>query len=555
MMCFLLPKTLCQEIERMFNEYWWKSGGSGQRKGIHWKSWESMSMAKGRGGLGFRSLYGFNVALLGKQVWRNVNSPNLLVSRVLKARYFPETSMLNAIKGSNSSSVWVGIWQVKESLKEGYRWVVGNGEDVIATKDRWLREKTGFCVEDFHGYAGRTEHVNSFFYPGTKTWDEGRVRQMFTTVDANAILATRVPQHDVEDRIVWSSSKDGIYTAKAGYKYWHDRNVDDSAIPQSNGWHKVWQLALPHKFKIFVWRFCRNILPVRVRLRGKGVSVPIICPMCSIEVEHLRHVFFECPFAISCWQSVNLLYDTSEMYDANLWLLEKFEVATQSELLKVCSVLYGIWFWRNKQVWEGKVVPGKTAMECSFKMVQEWKEAKGRDMKGGTNHIRYTSSNLRKWKAPDAGEYKVNVDASWHQGAGSFSVGMVLRDHSGSFVEGRTISLPQASDVLEAETLGIREALSWVKDMTGRKVSVESDSLVAVNAINGMNKFLLEVGHIIDHCRILLQSMLGVSVRYIRKQANEVAHGLAKMPCLVNCFVIFTSPPTHLVETCNVDAS
>lgn len=62
-------------------------------------------MAKGRGRLGFRSLFGFNIALLGKQVWRCVNHPELLVSRVLKARYFPDSSMLNAAKGSNSSTV------------------------------------------------------------------------------------------------------------------------------------------------------------------------------------------------------------------------------------------------------------------------------------------------------------------------------------------------------------------------------------------------------------------------------------------------------------------
>ena len=399
MMCFLLPKTLCQEIERLFNEYWWKSG-TGQRKGIHWQSWESMSMSKGRGGLGFRSLYGFNVALLGKQVWRLVNCPDLLVSRVLKAKYFPKSSMLHANKGGNSSSVWVGIWQVKEMLKDGCRWVVGNGKDIVATKDHWLRNKAGFCVEDFHGYAGRSEYVNSFFYPGTKTWDEGKVKQMFTMADANAILATRVPQHEVEDRIVWSSSKDGIYTAKAGYKYWHDRNIDSSAVPQSNGWHKVWQLALPHKFKIFIWRFCRNNLPVRWRLRGKGILVPITCPMCNIDVEHLCHVFFECSFAISCWQSVNLLIDTSEMHEANVWLLEKLETAPQSEILKVCTVLYGIWYWRNKKVWEDKVVPGRVAMDCSIKMLQDWKKAKPevrqwRQVTTLTQHATYGNGRLQ----------------------------------------------------------------------------------------------------------------------------------------------------------------
>lgn len=37
MSCFLIPKTLSQEIERLFNGYWWKSGSS-QSRGVIWLS-------------------------------------------------------------------------------------------------------------------------------------------------------------------------------------------------------------------------------------------------------------------------------------------------------------------------------------------------------------------------------------------------------------------------------------------------------------------------------------------------------------------------------------
>lgn len=140
MSCFLLPKSLSQEIERCFNNYWWSSG-SGQGKGVKWLSWESMSMAKSRGGLGFRSLYGFNVALLGKHIWKCIQNPDMLVSRVLKARYFPNTHILKATKGQGSSFLWTGIWQAKEILFKGFRWVVGDGQNIVATKDQWLAKK------------------------------------------------------------------------------------------------------------------------------------------------------------------------------------------------------------------------------------------------------------------------------------------------------------------------------------------------------------------------------------------------------------------------------
>lgn len=78
MSCFLLPKTLSQDIERLFNGYWWKSGSS-QSRGVIWLSWEGMSMSKSRDGLGFKSLHGFNIALLGKQIWKCIEHSYPLV--------------------------------------------------------------------------------------------------------------------------------------------------------------------------------------------------------------------------------------------------------------------------------------------------------------------------------------------------------------------------------------------------------------------------------------------------------------------------------------------
>lgn len=151
-------------------------------------------------------------------------------------------------------------------MKDGYGWVVGNGNSIVATKDHWLRDKVNFSVEDWNGYNGRCETVNSLFYPGTKDWNEERIRQMFMVVDVNAILATRVPQHDVEDRIVWSSSKEVIYTAKAGYRYWHDIIIVNSATPLSSGWHRIRRLAFPINSKSLsgdsVVTICPNYNPL-----------------------------------------------------------------------------------------------------------------------------------------------------------------------------------------------------------------------------------------------------------------------------------------------------
>lgn len=45
--------------------------------------------------------------------------------------------------------------------------------------------------------------------------------------------------------------------------------------------NKIWRLQIPNKMKVFVWRFCKNNIPVRKRLSAKGVRLPITCPMCG----------------------------------------------------------------------------------------------------------------------------------------------------------------------------------------------------------------------------------------------------------------------------------
>lgn len=105
-----------------------------------------MCMSKNEGGLRFRDIHGFNLSLLGKQCWKLLNEPNALVSRLTKARYYPNNHFLQADRSGGASYTWSGIWQAKEEMKKGLRWVVGNGKVINIATDRWLRTKEDFCV-------------------------------------------------------------------------------------------------------------------------------------------------------------------------------------------------------------------------------------------------------------------------------------------------------------------------------------------------------------------------------------------------------------------------
>lgn len=192
-----------------------------------------------------------------------MSNPSSLVARIFKARYFPNSSLLNATRGGGSSFLWSGIWQAKEALKKGFRWVVGDGLSIDVFEDAWLRSKADFRTEPTND-RGDIVKVKDLFVPGVKSWDYQKVYNFFPNCDAEAILATPVPQAQAVDRMAWVHSVDGVYSVKSGYQFW--QNTTGFMLHSEAGWNQLWKLEVPHKIKVFLWRFGRNNIPVRNKL-------------------------------------------------------------------------------------------------------------------------------------------------------------------------------------------------------------------------------------------------------------------------------------------------
>ena len=131
---FLLPLDFCRELETMMNSFWWGSGGNG-KAGIRWMKWEMLCKPKTYGGIGFKNLYNFNVAMLGKQFWKILTDTESLVGRIFKARYFPRTSVIEAGLGHNSSFVWRSLMAAKQVIVRGSRIQVGNSHNILIGSD------------------------------------------------------------------------------------------------------------------------------------------------------------------------------------------------------------------------------------------------------------------------------------------------------------------------------------------------------------------------------------------------------------------------------------
>jgi hypothetical protein len=125
MSCFKLTKKVCKTLMSIIAKYWWSS--SLDRNSLHWVSWNILTAPKVKGGMGFRELELFNLALLGKHGWRFLNNPDTLCSRVLKGRYYPQTDFLHATVPNKSSATWRAIVAGRDALQLGLIKRIGDG--------------------------------------------------------------------------------------------------------------------------------------------------------------------------------------------------------------------------------------------------------------------------------------------------------------------------------------------------------------------------------------------------------------------------------------------
>ncbi|KAL0430336.1 UNVERIFIED_CONTAM: putative mitochondrial protein [Sesamum radiatum] len=194
--CFRLPVSLIKEIQSMISNFWWHNG---EARNIHWISWHRLYTPKARGGLGFRDLQAFNLAMLSKQIWRIITNPSSLLSSVLRARYFPHGQILTAVPGRNTSYPWRSILAAQQVVHGGFRWHVGSGRSIQIWDDPWIPRPSTFRVLTPNEGDVAQWRVCDLIVPETKEWNYPLVREILWPVDADLILALPLSAIDGED--------------------------------------------------------------------------------------------------------------------------------------------------------------------------------------------------------------------------------------------------------------------------------------------------------------------------------------------------------------------
>ncbi|XP_071939813.1 uncharacterized protein [Coffea arabica] len=494
------------------------------------------------GGLGFRDLQQFNTAMLAKQLWRILTRPNLLVSRIVRGKYFRGSFFWEMNINAGDSWVWKSFLSARELLEEGVRLRVGDGKQIDIWEDKWLLDQEYGKIRSCKPQQCHIQRVHELISDGN--WNVDMIREVFEEEDCQRILDIPISKCGGKDRLVWSFSNSGEYTVKTGYPVAKDLQRKKKGVCQQQGsssrnefksgvWKLLWGLNVKHKLKHFVWKCLQRILPVNETVRRRTGQGDDRCCCCGERTETLEHIFFFCKHAELIWKVAPINWEGLNEYRYSFWhwwgsLMEaQVRKEGREHIELTINVLWQIWKSRNLIQFnrEGRY-PGLTSNEA----VQEWLEfqnvsivkmeddEKGRGIERGPV----------KWEPPPENVICLNTDAAIKQIGAKASWGVVARCMEGKLRGAWAGCEDRRGIPIVEEARAIRHALVLAKQNGWRNIIIQTDCKRIVDQIRDgkLNDHL--AGAVLFDIMALSKDFSSCLFSFVKREGNNVSHQLAK---------------------------
>lgn len=488
MSCFKFPVSLCSEINGILADFWW---GKMESNGLHWKSWNFLSLSKTEGGMGFRNLEEFNNSLLAKQAWNLIHNPSSLWASILKQQYYPNSTFLQAKKGAASSWVWASLLAGREIIQQGSLWSIGNGISTNMSRTNWIPTHPPSAIVLPPAFDNST--VSNLIDWDNKTWNLQQLSPHITQDQGLLISAIPITDPSIPDSLIWPYSKNGSFTVKSGYHFQHLQSQAGTLQHPHNShnipsaiWKWIWSLHSLPRIKHFLWRATLGILPSKATLFRRHIASSAECQICLHHSETTEHALLECPWAVSAWFAHPLSYRVplQEITSFDSWLHFVSQLkAPMDFIIQISFLLWRIWKHRCDCFFnKAHPDPVRVAMS-SFQAANEFIEA---------NSIVFPNPDPPSlgraihqhlsWIPPPPNVIRINTDASWHQQTLSSGIAAVARDMHGFLINGKALKM-LAPSPLTAEALAIREAVYLALEYPSHEIIITSDAKNLIDSL------------------------------------------------------------------------
>lgn len=166
-----------------------------------------MTKPKSWGGMVFRDIEMFNLALLATQAWQVLQNSTSLSACVLKAVYFLKGEFLEAAVGDSPSRAWGAIAARRDVLLQGIICRIGTGEQTRIWSMNWL-PRDGLLRPLSMSRENPHQLVSELINPTTTTWDQNKLQTFFSPTDSETI-GNILSMSGQQDFWAWHYEKNG----------------------------------------------------------------------------------------------------------------------------------------------------------------------------------------------------------------------------------------------------------------------------------------------------------------------------------------------------------
>ena len=154
--------------------------------------------------------------------------------------------------------------------------------------------------------------MDNLIDPTTRSWRVSMIDHVFLPHEAKVIKSIPLSNRVVQDIQIWAYTNTVECLVKSAYKMIQTQQLKSSHGQSSNHsqsnkiWKAIWAIKVCDKIKTFIWRACRDILPIKANLTRRKFSFDAGCECCEDGGESTDHILLTCTYANKVWKSTCL---------------------------------------------------------------------------------------------------------------------------------------------------------------------------------------------------------------------------------------------------------
>ncbi|GJV11628.1 RNA-directed DNA polymerase, eukaryota [Tanacetum coccineum] len=319
-MKFPTPNKIINKLEGIRRIFFW--GGTTDENKIAWIAWDKATSSISNGGLGIGTLKSINHAMLSKWWWRFHTENHAFWCKIIRSIHGVDGGLNDTSLIKSKSGPWYRIAKLKDDLsKIGidlpsiFKKKIGDGCSNRFWLDTWLG---GSPLKDTFPRLFRLDSNPAClvcnrcptFHPLPHVSSAATSHSALTPTPPVGLIFNWAWSRPIRSNLELCELSE-LCSLVA---HLHHCYGDSWTVPSSR-----WNILLPLKVNIFIWRTTNKRLPTIANLDYRGIDLDSVrCPMCDDAIETEDHIFVSCPIAKDTWKCIVDWWNIPNITIANL---------------------------------------------------------------------------------------------------------------------------------------------------------------------------------------------------------------------------------------------